>query len=106
MSLHTFQDLTLNGPSDLSPYHVIDDVSRPYQYFLFILSPVFNYCHTFVPFSQYISSDMCHLEVHMFCCIMSILPLQINCNAEHFKCEKYEYQGTTLTDMNQVQDKI
>jgi len=31
MSLHTFQDLTLNGHSDLSPYHIIDDITRPYQ---------------------------------------------------------------------------
>lgn len=31
MSLHTFQDLTLNCPSDLSPYHIINDLTRPYE---------------------------------------------------------------------------
>jgi len=36
---------------------------------------------------------------------VSILPLQINCKAENLKCEKYKYQGTTLTNMNQVEDK-
>jgi hypothetical protein len=36
---------------------------------------------------------------------VSILPLQINCKAENFKCEKCKYQGTTLTNMNQFQDK-
>jgi len=31
--------------------------------------------------------------------------MQINCQAENLKGKKYKYQGTTLTNMNQVQDK-